>query len=216
MIKGIIGRKVGMTQIFAENGTSEGVTVVQAGPCLVTEIRTPERNGYTAVQLGFEELRDRMERKLNQPEKGYLRKKKLPLMRYLREVQADDVTGLTVGDRVDVSMFAAGDLVDVTGTSKGKGFAGVVKRHHFAGGPKTHGASDRLRRPGSIGAGTTPGRVLKGLRMPGHMGHEHVTVQNLRVLRVDAERNLLIIRGAIPGPSDGLLMVSKAVKVNGK
>jgi len=216
MIKGIIGRKVGMTQIFEPNGTAEGVTVVQAGPCLVTEVLTPERNGYTAVQLGFEELRDRMERKLNQPEKGYLRKKKLPLMRYLREVEADDVTGLTVGDRVDVSMFAAGDLVDVTGTSKGKGFAGVVKRHHFAGGPKTHGQSDRHRRPGSIGAGTTPGRVLKGLRMAGHLGNERVTVQNLRVVRVDAERNLLLIRGAIPGPAEGLLMVHKAVKANGK
>jgi large subunit ribosomal protein L3 len=216
MIKGIIGRKVGMTQIFAENGTAEGVTVVQAGPCLVTEVRTPERNGYTAVQLGFEELRDRAERKLNEPQKGYLRKKKLPLMRYLREVAADDVSGVSVGDRVDVSMFAAGDLVDVTGVSKGKGFAGVVKRYHFAGGPKTHGQSDRHRRGGSIGAGTTPGRVLKGLRMAGHMGHERVTVQNLRVVRVDAERNLLIIRGAIPGPADGLLMVRKAVKDNGK
>jgi large subunit ribosomal protein L3 len=212
MIKGIIGRKVGMTQIFQENGTAEGVTVVQAGPCLVTEIRTPERNGYTAVQLGFEELRDRAERKLNKPEAGYLRKKKLPLLRILREVEVDDAAGISVGDVVNVSMFAAGDLVDVTGTSKGKGFAGVVKRHHFAGGPKTHGASDRLRRGGSIGAGTTPGRVYKGLRMAGHMGNERVTQQNLRVIRVDHERNLLIIRGAVPGPTNGLVMVHKAVK----
>jgi large subunit ribosomal protein L3 len=216
MIKGLIGRKVGMTHIFEENGTAEGVTVVQAGPCLVTEVRTPERNGYTAVQLGYEELRDRNERKLNEPEKGYLRKKKLPLLRYLREVEADDVSGVSVGDRVDVSMFAPGDLVDVTGTSKGKGFAGVVKRHHFAGGPKTHGASDRLRRPGSIGSGTTPGRVYKGLKMAGHMGNERVTVQNLRVVRVDTERNLLILRGAVPGATNGLVMIRKAVKGNGK
>src|SRR6476469_2102007 len=125
MIKGIIGRKVGMTQIFEPNGTSEGVTVVQAGPCLVTEVRTPERNGYTAVQLGFEELRDRDERKLNKPEQGFLRKRKLPLLRVLREVDADDVGGVTIGDRVDVSMFAPGDRVDVSGVSKGKGFAGV-------------------------------------------------------------------------------------------
>jgi large subunit ribosomal protein L3 len=212
MIKGIIGRKVGMTQVFQENGTAEGVTVVQAGPCLVTEIRTPERNGYTAVQLGFEELRDRAERKLNKPEAGYLRKKKLPLLRILREVEVDDAASISVGDVVNVSMFTAGDLVDVTGTSKGKGFAGVVKRHHFAGGPKTHGASDRLRRAGSIGAGTTPGRVYKGMRMAGHMGNERVTMQNLRVIRVDHERNLLIIRGAVPGPTNGLVMVRKAVK----
>jgi large subunit ribosomal protein L3 len=138
------------------------------------------------------------------------------LLRYLREVEADDVSGVSVGDRVDVSMFAPGDLVDVTGTSKGKGFAGVVKRHHFAGGPKTHGASDRLRRPGSIGSGTTPGRVYKGLRMAGHMGNERVTVQNLRVLRVDPERNLLILRGAVPGATNGLIMIRKAVKGNGK
>ena len=216
MIKGIIGRKVGMTQVFEANGTAEGVTVVQAGPCLVTDVRTPEKHGYTAVQLGYEELRDRDERKLNQPEAGVLRKRKLPLLRILREVDADDVGTVTVGQRVDVTMFAPGDLVDVVGTSKGKGFAGVVKRHHFAGGPKTHGQSDRHRRAGSIGAGTTPGRVLKGMRMAGHMGHERVTVQNLRVLRIDAERNLLVIRGAIPGPTNGLLMVRKAIKTHTK
>ena len=211
MIRGIIGRKVGMTQIFQENGTAAGVTVVQAGPCLVTDIRTPERDGYVAVQLGFEELRDRDERKLNGPEKGHLRKKKLPLLRILREMDVDDAAGVSIGDVVNVTMFAPGDLVDVTGTSKGKGFAGVVKRHHFAGGPKTHGASDRLRRAGSIGSGTTPGRVFKGLRMAGHMGNERVTQQNLRVLRVDPERNLLIIQGAVPGPANGLLLVRKAI-----
>ena len=212
MIKGIIGRKVGMTQIFAENGTAEGVTVVQAGPCLVTEIRTPERNGYTAVQLGFEELRDRAERKLNEPEKGYLRKKKLPLMRYLREVRADDVTGVRVGDRVDVSMFAPGDLVDVTGTSKGKGFAGVVKRHHFHGMNATHGTSDRNRAPGSNSSGTTPGRVYRGSRRAGHMGMDRVTAQNLKVVMVDAERNLIGVHGAVPGGKGSIVVVNETRK----
>src|SRR4051794_39962427 len=209
MIKGLLGRKVGMTQVFEEGGVVQGVTVVQAGPCLVTQVRTPEKDGYSAVQLGYEEVTGRAERKLTDPEKGHLRKKKLPLLRVLREFENEgDVP--SVGDRIDVSMFNVGDLVDVVGTSKGKGFAGVVKRHHFHGGPKTHGQSDRWRRPGSIGAGTTPGHVYKGLRMAGHMGHERVTAQNLRVVRVDAEQNLLLLRGAVPGPRDGLVMVQKS------
>jgi large subunit ribosomal protein L3 len=214
MIKGILGRKIGMTQIFAENGTAAGVTVVQAGPCTITQVRTPEKDGYTAVQLGFEELTGRQERKLTEPQKGHLRKNKLPLMRVLREVEVGGEDGAThnVGDKIDVSIFAVGEIVDVIGTSKGKGFAGVVKRYHFRGGPKTHGQSDRHRRPGSIGSGTTPGRVYKGLRMAGRMGDERVTVQNLRVLQVDTERNLLVLRGAIPGPANGLVTVRKAVK----
>jgi large subunit ribosomal protein L3 len=214
MIKGILGRKIGMTQIFAENGTAAGVTVVQAGPCTVTLVRTPEKDGYTAVQLGFEELTGRQERKLTEPQKGHLRKNKLPLMRVLREVEVGGEDGAThnVGDKIDVSIFAVGETVDVIGTSKGKGFAGVVKRYHFRGGPKTHGQSDRHRRPGSIGSGTTPGRVYKGLRMAGRMGDERVTVQNLRVLQVDTERNLLVLRGAVPGPANGLVTVRKAVK----
>jgi large subunit ribosomal protein L3 len=214
MIKGILGRKIGMTQIFAENGTAAGVTVVQAGPCTITQVRTPEKDGYTAVQLGFEELTGRQERKLTEPQKGHLRKNKLPLMRVLREVEVGGEDGAThnVGDKIDVSIFAVGEIVDVVGTSKGKGFAGVVKRYHFRGGPKTHGQSDRHRRPGSIGSGTTPGRVYKGLRMAGRMGDERVTVQNLRVLQVDTERNLLVLRGAVPGPANGLVTVRKAVK----
>jgi len=214
MIKGILGRKVGMTQIFTETGTAAGVTVVQAGPCVVTQVRTLEKEGYRAVQLGYEELTGRQERKLNEPEKGHLRKNKLPLMRVLREVDVDGDGEPKVGDRIDVTMFAVGEIVDVIGTSKGKGFAGVVKRHHFRGGPKTHGQSDRHRRPGSIGSGTTPGRVYKGLRMAGRMGNERVTVQNLRVLQVDPERNLLVLRGAIPGPTNGLVTVRKAIKTN--
>lgn len=214
MIKGILGRKIGMTQIFEANGTAAGVTVVQAGPCTVTQVRTPEKDGYHAVQVGFEELTGRQERKLTAPEKGHLRKNKLPLLRVLREMEVggEDAASHNVGDRVDVTMFTVGEAVDVTGTSKGKGFAGVVKRHHFAGGPKTHGQSDRHRRAGSIGAGTTPGRVFKGMRMAGRMGNERVTVQNMRVLQVDPERNLLVLRGAVPGPTNGLVTVRKAVK----
>jgi large subunit ribosomal protein L3 len=212
MIKGILGRKIGMTQIFEENGTAAGVTVVQAGPCTVTSVRTPEKDGYRALKIGFEEATGKHERKMSGGEKGHLKKKKLPLLRVLREMDLDGEESPNLGDQIDVTMFAPGDLVDVIGTSKGKGFAGVVKRHHFAGGPKTHGASDRLRRGGSIGAGTTPGRVYKGMRMAGRMGNERVTVQNLRVLRIDPERNLLILRGAVPGPSNGLLTVRKAIK----
>jgi large subunit ribosomal protein L3 len=214
MIKGILGRKVGMTQIFEANGTAAGVTVVQAGPCTVTQVKTPEKDGYQAVQIGFEELTGRQERKLTDPQKGHLRKNKLPLLRHLREVEVggDDAASHNVGDKIDVTMFAVGDLVDVIGTSKGKGFAGVVKRHHFSGGPKTHGQSDRHRRPGSIGAGTTPGRVYKGMRMAGQMGNERVTVQNLRVLQIDTERNLLVLRGAVPGPAGSLITVRKAIK----
>ena len=213
MIKGIIGRKLGMTQIFTEQGTSAGVTVVQAGPCTITQLRTPEKDGYQAVQLGFEEVTGRQERKLSQAEKGHLRKNKLPLLRVLREVEVDgDETGLNIGDRIDVNMFSVGEVVDVSATSKGKGFAGVVKRYHFAGGPKTHGQSDRHRRAGSIGSGTTPGRVYKGLRMAGRMGNERVTVQNLLVLQIDTDRNLIVLRGAVPGPVNGLVTVRKAVK----
>ena len=209
MIKGLIGRKLGMTQVFEGNGRATGVTVIEAGPCIVTQVKTPEHDGYSAVQLGWSEVE---EKKLTQPERGHLRRKKLPLVRYLREVPVDEGTEVKVGERVDVSMFSPGDYVDVIGTSKGKGFAGVVKRHGFGGGPRTHGQSDRLRHPGSIGPGTTPGRVYRGTKMAGHMGHERVTVQNLRVVSVDAERNLLVVKGAVPGPTEGLLIVRKAVK----
>ncbi|MBI2940934.1 MAG: 50S ribosomal protein L3 [Chloroflexi bacterium] len=203
MLNGILGQKIGMTQVFNPDGTSIPVTVVAAGPCVVTQIRTPERDGYQAVQLGFGETR-----KLNKPERGHL--KDLPGLRHLREFPIDATEGLMVGQKIDVSIFAPGELIDVVGTSKGKGFAGGVKRHHFRGGPRTHGQSDRHRAPGSIGATTTPGRVLKGQRMAGRMGGRRVTVKNLRVVRAEPERNLLLIEGAVPGPRNGLLMIRKA------
>ncbi len=206
MIEGLLGYKLGMTRIFREDGTVVPVTVIQAGPCWVVQVRTPERDGYSAVQLGFD-----TKKRVNKPMRGHL--KGLGNLRHLREFKIlDGADQVTVGQKVDVTIFKPGDLVDVTGTSKGRGFAGVVKRHGFAGGPKTHGQSDRWRAPGSIGANTDPGRVIKGLRMAGHMGHERVTVQNLEVVRVDPERNLLFVKGAVPGPPKGLLMIRHAVK----
>jgi len=206
MIEGLLGYKLGMTRIFRDDGTVVPVTVIQAGPCWVVQVRTPERDGYSAVQLGFG-----TKKRVNKPMRGHL--KGLGNFRHLREFKIlDGAEQVAVGQKVDVTIFKPGDLVDVTGTSKGRGFAGVVKRHGFAGGPKTHGQSDRWRAPGSIGATTDPGRVIKGLRMAGHMGHERVTVQNLEVVRVDPERNLLFVKGAVPGPTKGLLMVRHAVK----
>jgi len=205
MIDGIIGRKVGMTQIFREDGSVEPATAIEVGPCIVTQIKTVEKDGYQAVQLGFGQPK-----RLNSPEKGHL--KGLGAFRHLREFRVSDTSKLELGQKIDASLFKPGELVDVVGTSRGMGFAGVVKRHHFAGGPKTHGQSDRHRAPGSIGSNTFPGRVWKGLRMGGHMGNVRVTVQNLKVLRADPERNLLLVRGAVPGARKGLLIISKAVK----
>ena len=201
----ILGRKVGMTRHFAEDGTVVPVTVIEAGPCFVTQVKSAERDGYAAIQIGFEESK-----RLNQPERGHL--KGLPPLRHLREVRTDDASNYQRGQRLDVTMFKPGDLVDVVGTSKGRGFAGVVKRHGFGGGPITHGQSDRQRHPGAIASGTTPGNVIKGLRMAGHMGADRVTVQNLRVEMVDPERNLLVVRGAVPGAMGGLLYIRKGVK----
>jgi large subunit ribosomal protein L3 len=203
MIRGLLGRKIGMTRAFDETGQVVDLTLVEAGPCFVTQLRTPERDGYTAAQIGFEETK-----RLNRPEAGHL--KNTPKLRHLREVPVDTLDELAVGTKVDASLFQAGDLVDVTGTSKGRGFAGVVKRHGFSGGPKTHGQSDRHRAPGSVGSGTTPGRVFKGMRMAGRMGGERVTVKHLRVVQVDAERNLLALEGAVPGARNGLLMLRKS------
>jgi large subunit ribosomal protein L3 len=203
MIPGILGRKRGMTTVFTPDGGAVGVTVIEAGPCFVTQVRTPEKEGYSAVQLGFEESK-----RLNRPERGHL--KGLPMLRVLREFRLAEGSEVpTVGAKVDVSMFEPGERVDVIGTSKGKGFAGVVKRHHFRGGPKTHGQSDRHRAPGSIGATTTPGRVLKGMRMAGHMGNQRVTIKDLRVIRAEPDRNLLLLEGAVPGPREGLIMIRK-------
>lgn len=201
----ILGKKVGMTQIFDEREEIVSVTLVVAGPCYITQVKTEEKDGYTALQLGFGETK-----RLNKPQRGHL--KKLSPLRYLREVRVKNVQGYQVGQKLDASLFSVGDLVDVTGISKGKGFAGVMKRHGFRGGPATHGQSDRARAPGSIGATTTPGRVLKGMRMAGRMGNERVTVQNLKVVLVDPERNLLGVRGSIPGNRGDLVMVRKAVK----
>ena len=200
---GIIGRKIGMTQVFRQDGTLDAVTAIEAGPCLVIEVKTQGREGYNAVQLGFGEGRS-----LSSPERGHL--KNLGLFKHLREFRTEGAPSLEVGQKLDVGLFQPGDVVDVTGTSKGKGFAGVVKRHHFAGGPKTHGQSDRHRAPGSIGATTSPGRVFKGMRMAGHMGNERVTVSHLEVVQVDPDRNLLLVKGAVPGGRRGLLLIQKS------
>ena len=205
VIQGILGRKLGMTRLFDETGAATATTVVEVGPCFVTQVRTIERDGYEAVQLGFGQVRPK---KLTKPQRGHLTND-VPPVRELREVPASDVTEIEVGERVDVGILAPGERVDVTGVSKGKGFAGVVKRHNFRGGPKTHGQSDRWRAPGSVGAGTTPGRVFKGTRMAGHMGDDRVTVKNLQVIQVDPDRNLVALRGAIPGPRGGLIMIKK-------
>jgi len=203
MIQGIIGRKLGMTQIFRDNGKAEAVTAIEAGPCLVTQLKTAAKEGYNAAQLGFGQAK-----RLNSPQKGHL--KETGQFKYLREFRLDDAEAVKVGDKVDVSLFKAGDLVDVTGVSKGKGFAGVVKRHHFAGGPKTHGQSDRHRAPGSIGATTSPGRVFKGMRMAGHMGNNRVTVRHLEVSEADPDRNLLLVKGAVPGARNEILLIRKS------
>jgi large subunit ribosomal protein L3 len=203
MISGIIGRKLGMTQIFRDDGKADAATIVGAGPCTVVQVKTEAREGYNAAQLGFGEAK-----RLKSPQKGHL--KGLGNFRYLREFRLAATKGIKVGDKVDVSLFKPGDLVDITGVSRGKGFAGVVKRYGFAGGPKTHGQSDRHRAPGSIGAGTSPGRVLKGTRMPGRMGDQRVTARKLEVLRADADKNLLFIKGAVPGGSNGLLLIGKS------
>jgi len=208
-MKGILGKKLGTTQIFDEAGNAIPVTVIEAGPCFVTQVKTKERDGYQAIQLGFEEIKPK---RLTKGQLGHLQKRDLPPLRYLREIRVDDVSGYEEGQKIRASIFDVGDLVDVTGISKGRGFAGVVKRHGFGGGPKTHGQSDRHRAPGSIGQDTTPGHVYKGKRMAGHMGNEQVTVQNLRVILVDPERNLLAVKGAVPGARNGLLLIREAVK----
>ena len=192
-----------MTQIFRDDGKAEAVTAVEAVPCTVTQVKTRDKEGYGAIQLGFGEAK-----RLSSPERGHL--KELGQFRYLREFRLDDTETVQVGDKVDVSLFEVGDLIDVTGVSKSKGFAGVVKRHHFAGGPKTHGQSDRHRHPGSIGATTSPGRVFKGMRMAGRMGGERVTARHLEVLRADPERNLLLVKGEVPGGRNGLVLIKKS------
>ncbi len=200
---GLIGRKIGVTQVFQADGTMVAVSVVAVEPNTVTRLRTTERDGYTAVQLGAEPSR-----RLSKPESGQL--KDLPKVAKIREFRVDGLDDYTVGQQIGLGdLFAEGDLVDITGVSKGKGFAGHIKRHHFHRGPKTHG-SDHHRAPGSIGPGTTPGRVYKGMKMAGHMGDERVTVKKVRVVRMDSERNLILVKGSVPGPRNALILVKKA------
>jgi len=203
MLQGFLGKKIGMTQIFRDDGMVVPVTLIEAGPCVVTQVKTKETDGYEAVQLGFGEVKRR-----NKPLSGHLKNSRLS--RYLREVVADDPTEFTVGQTVGVDIFEAGEKVDVIGRSKGRGFAGVMKRHGFAGGPRTHGQSDRARAPGSIGGGTTPGKVYKGMKMAGHMGDRRITVKGLEVISVDTDRNILMVKGGVPGAPNGLLHIRRA------
>lgn len=208
-VKGILGRKIGMTQLFDDSGEVVPVTVIEAGPCYITQVKTEDTDGYNAIQVGFEEV---PERKLTKGQLGHLQKASVPVLRVLREVRLLGAPEHVLGDIIKADVFAEGELVDVTGTSKGKGFAGAVKRHGFRGGPKTHGQSDRHRAPGARGAGTTPGHTFRGTKGPGQMGNKRVTVQNLKVALVDAERNLIAIKGAVPGPRQGLVFIRTAAK----
>ena len=207
-IEGLLGRKLGTVQVFDDRGRLRGTTAVEVGPCFVTELRTPEKHGYTAVQIGFGETR-----KLNRPESGHLRAAGNLKLRHLAEFRlvGDDTYG--VGDRIGVELFEAGQKVDVTATSKGRGFQGGVRRHNFSGYPKTHGQSDRHRAPGSIGSGTTPGRVFKGTRMAGHMGAEQVTVRNLDIVARNDDKGVIFVAGSVPGPVGGLVRIRAARKV---
>lgn len=210
--KGILGTKLGMTQVFDEANRVVPVTVVAAGPCVVTQVRSVERDGYAAVQLGFGEVDPR---RVNRPTKGHFARAGVPPRRHLAELRTADASGYTVGQELTAEVFAAGDTVDVTGTSKGKGTAGVMKRHNFRGLGAGHGTQRKHRAPGSIGACATPGRVFKGLRMAGRAGHVRTTTLNLQVAGVDAEKGLLLIKGALPGPIGGLVLVRSAVKRGG-
>jgi len=202
MTQGIIGKKLGMSQIFRDDGKVAAVTAIEAGPCTVAQVKTTAKDGYNTAQLGFGEAK--------RPKTRREHPKGVGQFKYSREFKLGDDETIEVGQKVDVSLFKVGDLVDVCGVSKGKGFAGVVKRHHFAGGPKTHGQSDRHRAPGSIGATTSPGRVFKGMRMAGHMGNRRVTVRNLEVFEADPARNLLLVKGAVPGGRNSLLLIKKS------
>jgi large subunit ribosomal protein L3 len=208
MLKGLIGKKIGMTQVFDDQGVAFPVTLIEAGPCFVTQVRTPEKEGYAAVQLGFGEVHPK---KLTNGQLGHLKANEIPALRFLREFRMK-TPDVSVGDKVTVEVFAVGERVDVVGVSKGKGFAGVVKRHHFHGMDATHGTSDRERAPGSNSATTTPGRVFKGSRRAGHMGVERVTAQNLKVVIVDAERNLIGVHGAVPGGKGSLVVLKETRK----
>ncbi|RFS86169.1 LSU ribosomal protein L3P [Actinomadura pelletieri DSM 43383] len=211
--KGVLGEKLGMTQVFDDEGRIVPVTVVQAGPCVVTQLKSQEKDGYSAVQIGYGQIDPR---KVNKPRTGHFEKAGVTPRRYLVELRADDTTGYELGQEITADVFEAGQKIDVTGTSKGKGTAGVMKRHGFKGLGASHGTQRKHRSPGSIGGCATPGRVFKGLRMAGRHGNARTTVQNLTVHAVDAEKNLLLIKGAVPGPNGGVVLVRDAVKGQGK
>ena len=202
----MIGKKLGMTRIFDEKGNDVQVSVIQTGPCYVTEIRTKDKHGYNSLQLGFDEKRDKSVRK---PERGHFAKSGVKPMRVLREFRTFDVSQFKLGDAIKADVFQVGDKVRVIGVSKGKGFQGVMKRHHFGGGSVTHGQSDRMRAPGSVGGSSYPSRVFKGTRMAGRMGGDRVTVRNIKIVRVDAENNIVMVRGAIPGAKNGMVVIQK-------
>lgn len=214
-VKGLLGYKVGMTQIIDDNGVVTPVTIIQAGPCYVTQVKTSDTEGYSAIQVGFGVAK---EKSLSNGEKGHLghlkgdKKQAIPLVRHLREFRTEKPSEYEVGQVLTVDVFQTGDKIDVTGKTKGRGFAGAMKRHGFRGGPKTHGQSDRGRAPGSIGPGSTIARVTKGRKMAGHMGDARHTAQNLEVVRIDAERNLIAIKGAVPGAKGGLVIIRPAAK----
>jgi len=205
-VNGIIGKKIGMTRIFDERGRNIPVTVIEAGPCYVTQIKTAETDGYTAVQIGFEEVREKV---VSKPELGHL-KAAGKVLRNLKEFRVETVDDLKVGDEIHVDIFKKGDIISVTGRSKGKGFQGTVRRHNFNGGPKSHGQKDRLRAPGSIGASSSPSRVMKGMRMAGHMGDETVTVSNIEVVEIRPDKNILLLKGSVPGSRNGIIQIVKS------
>ena len=209
MKKGIVGKKLGMTQLFDANGNVVPVTVIEAGPCVISQKKTAENDGYEAVQMGYGDLKAS---KVNKPQKGHFQKGDVAPKKVLREFRFEDISAMNVGDIIKADVFAEGDSVDVRGTSKGKGYAGTIKRWNFGRLKETHGTGPVHRHGGSLGACSTPSRVFKGKKMPGHMGSERVTVQNLTVVKVDGERNLLLIKGAIPGPKGGLLEIRESVK----
>jgi len=209
MVKGLIGRKIGMTQVFDVDGKVSAVTIIEAGPCFVTQVKSAKPDGYAAVQLGFSEVKPT---RVTAGEKGHLKNNNLPVLKYLREFRVRGEHSLSAGDKVTVDVFKVGEHVDIAGTTKGKGFQGGMKRHGFSGGGRTHGQSDRGRSPGSNSSGTTPGRVYKGSRRPGHMGDVRSTAQNLRVVLVDAERNLIGVNGSVPGAKGAIVMLKEARK----
>lgn len=208
MKKALVGKKVGMTQIFDETGKVIPVTVIEAGPCVIAQVKTTETDGYDAVQLGFGEVK---ESKLNKPEKGHFAKAKVANRKHLREFRLDSLEGMTVGTELKADIFAAGDHVDIQGTTKGKGFQGVIKRHGQSRGPMGHGSMYH-RRPGSMGSTSTPGRVFKGKKLPGHMGVQTVTIQNLDVVKVDLDKNVILVKGSVPGAKGAILKIKSSVK----